>query len=227
MITSLLNDILLLKNQPEEKLIDYLKAANLTIFDNIIAKYTPREYHQIINYIFCAFSEDSPMLILRQDSKEEKEGICEYLQIPEYLCGQLMGLTDSIVKKAAIQYVEQFAGYEFKTLMLLKIQHDDFMRDITNRNFPGPVKKSDGEDEENEKIEYYYDIKEHGKALKELQMLAKSITQIEDQLKNKVRHSAIDEIKDWRHRGKGKNIKLGTSGISIENSTLITKRSNG
>lgn len=237
MTASILNDCLLLRNEPTEKFIEYFKAINVTIFDTILSRkqvegntIQEQEPKQTVLFILTTYSEDSPLVILRQDAKEEKEGICEYLNIPDYMRDRLINLTDPIVRTATTKYLEQFAGFEFKNLMFMKIQLNDFERDITNRQYSSSKTESAGEDDNGmaqSTITYYYDIKEHGKAIAESLRLAKAIHSLENKIKSEGRFSAIEDLKEWKMHGKGKTIKVGKGGISIENSSLIRKQSNG
>lgn len=215
MTKSILNDILSIREGSPEDLQYYLRSINLTLFDPIFHNsQNLQEAKQIILYIVVAYSEDSPLVILRQDAKEEKQSICEYLQIPEFLRENLTNLLTPEVRKAATQYLEQFAGQEFKTLMFMKVQLNDFERDITNREFKeSKVTGKDGEGKDI--IQFYYDIKEHGKSVSESLRLAKSITALEKELKSQSTYKAIDELKEWKAHGTGKK-KVTRTG-SVEN----------
>ena len=214
MITSILNDCLQIKDQAPEDLVQYLHDINLNIFDPIFHS-TPNltEAKQKILYILCAYSEDSPLLILRQDSKEEKEGICEYLQIPDFVRGPLLELKEVEVRRASVEYLERFSGQEFRTLMFMKIQLGDMERDITNRNFS--TKKDEI---------YYYDIKEHGRALQECRRLATEISKMETSIKSKIKYLGIENMDKWLSRGIKKNSSSSYGqyrGSGLEHSDLI------
>lgn len=225
MTISILNDILLLRKEPPEKTVEYLQTINLSIFDPIFHNsQNLQEAKQKVLFILCAYSEDSPLLIVRQDSNEEKEGICEYLGIPEYMREKLKHLTEQEVRKATTQYLTQFAGPLFKALMFMKIQQDDMELIITNRE--AVVKKTETTGETTTTTETF-DFKEHNKAITELARLSKAIDLAEKQIKGEANYPGIAEIKEWKNRGAGKKIALGGRGISIENSSLIKKRSNG
>lgn len=211
MTTSILNDCLLLKDKTLTEIEDYLKTINLTIFNAIISKYNEMESKQIILFILCAYSEDSPLLILRQDSKEEKEGICEYLRIPEYLRPNLYSLLDEEIRKATTGYLTQFAGPLFRSLMFAKIQYDDFELGVTNRSYTIKTTKKEGEAETTTEL---FDIKEHGKALAEMSRLAKNIDALEKQIKLQVKQFAgIEDLKsfsrDAKDSGKIKGLRTG------------------
>jgi len=224
MTTSILNDALLLRAEPVDKLREYFSSINVTIFDDILSRapvegkntIRTQEPKQIVLFILTAYSEDSPLVILRQDAKEEKEGICEYLGIPDYMRSDLINLKDPMVRSAVTQYLEQFAGFEFKNLMFMKIQLSDFESDITNRRYRSESVVEAGKDGEGNSIktiEYYYDIKEHGKAVSETLRLSKSINALEKEIKaSQGTYKAIDEIREWKthsnHKG-GKTVKRG------------------
>lgn len=214
MTESILNDCLLLKDQPLQEMRAYFSRINLTIFDDLIDQSQDKEVtKQIILYIICAYSEDSPLLIIRNDMKAEKESICEYLHIPEFARFSLLNLKEPSVRKAATAYVTQFAGQLFKTLCFLKIQYCDFELDITNREFRMIRKEDDPEN-----AVFHYDIKEHGKAIAEMTRIGKQIEQIEKEIKAKVKQmdgiAAFKAFKD----SQDENGKLGKQkNLNIEN----------
>lgn len=226
MTTSILNDALLLRNEPGEKLQEYLISINLNIFDPIFHNSASiQEAKQKVLYILTCYSEESPLLILRQDARVEKEGVCQYLDIPDFLRKRLIELTEPETRQATTQYLTQFAGPLFKALMFLKIQYDDLELDITNRVFKiTTTKKNDAGEEVTTDTP---DVKEQGKAVTELARLGKAINSMELQIRAQDNYPGLMEMKDWKHRGEGKKISLGGRGISIENSNLIKKRSNG
>lgn len=224
MTTSILNDALLLKEEAPDKLQKYFNSIGLDIFDPIFYNsQNIQEAQQKILYILCAYSEDSPLIILRQDSKEEKEGICEYLGLPDFMRKPLMDLSEIEVKKAATQYLEQFAGQEFKTLMFLKIQLADMERDVTNREFT--TLKEEGKQEDGTTIlRPYYDIKEHGRAQQECRRLSTEIVKFEDSIKSKIKYLGVENMQDWiKKSAKMQNKKvIGThSSSGLEHSELI------
>lgn len=214
MTTSILNDVLQIRNDSPETLQNYLHEINLTIFDPIFHNSSNlEEAKQTIQYIIVAFSEDSPLVILRQDAQEEKNNVCEYLNIPEIFRGPLFSLVNAEVRKATTNYLEQFASQEFKTLMFMKIQLADMERDITNREFS--TKKDEI---------YYYDIKEHGRAIQECRRLATEISKLESAIKNKIKYLGIENMQQWLSKGVRKN-STSTNGLfrgsGLEHSDLI------
>jgi|GEM_PF-3018727 len=198
MTFSILNDLLLLRNQPFEKTKEYLSTVNLTIFDNLIDKYK-NEAHQIILYILCAYDEQSPLVISRQDSKAEQEGICEYLNIPEFKRKKLIELQDSYVRLAVTEYVTQFAGEIYRSLVFMKIQLQDYQLAITNNQYY--IIRDDKESSEEgaaKKEEIVLDWKEKGKAQTQCNVLSKQIEALEKELKEKVkRMDGVEELKDF------------------------------
>lgn len=218
MTTSLLNDCLLFKDQPPEQLIEHLKTINLTIFNAIISKYPLLEAKQTILFILTAYSEDSPLLILRQDATDQKEGICEYLNIPEYLRGGLLQLTDPEVRKTVTKYIADFSGPLFRALKLIEIQLDDLNMAITNREYT--VKgKAEGEDK---LIEIsLYDWKEHAKAVQQFEILSKKKDAMEKELKNQFAYKAITELKEYKFHNLDKKIAQVKDGVSIESNKRI------
>lgn len=215
MVTSILNECLLLKSDPPESLFNYFKEKGITIFDEIIQRggeTKAQESKQTILYILCAYSEDSPLLILRQDTKEEKEQICEYLHIPEYLRSNLMKLGDREIRRATTSYISQFAGPLFKSLAFLKIQQSDFELSITNREYM--IKKTEKGENNSEIITEVFDSKEHGKAINEHAKLAKQIDLLEKQIRAQIkRHEGIDDLKGFidkqKDSGKIKGVRTG------------------
>ncbi len=216
MITSILNDALLLKNSPPEKLQEYLHSINLTIFDPIFHNTSKlEEAKQTVLYILCGYSEESPLLILRQDSKEEKEGICEYLGIPQYMVSKLIHLSEPTTRRAATQYVMQFAGTLFRTLVFLQIQYSDMELDITNRS--SYVKKTEIVDGK-EVIEETFDNKEHGKLLTEFIRLGKAIKEIERTIGAQIkRMEGIEDLKNFSQEAKENGKMKGARSGNVEN----------
>lgn len=216
MTNSILNESLLLRNEPGEKLQDYLHSINLLIFDQIFHNSASiQEAKQKVLYILTAFSEESPLLILRQDSKEEKEGICEYLAIPEYMRLKLMKLTDPEVRRATTQYVSQFAGPLFRSLMFMKIQSDDYELMITNREFA--IKKTEIV-EDKEVVTETFDVKEHGKAIAEFARLSKTIDSLEKQIRQQVkRMEGIEDLFEFTRHGKDTGRIKGQRTGNVEN----------
>jgi len=211
MTSSILNECLLLYKK-KETIQEYLHSINVTIFDPIFhSSQDLREATQKIMFILCAYSEDSPLLILRQDSKEEKEGICEYLQLPEFMRRPLMELSDIEVRRATTQYLTLFAGPLFKSLQFMKIQYEDFDLDITNRAFS--IKKTE-EKEGTSITTEIFDSKEHMKAVNELAKLAKTIDVLEKQLRSQItRMEGINDLKEFTRNSKDSGkIKGGRQG---------------
>ena|ERR1700761_3624754 len=187
MTTSILNECLLLRSNPLQEMVEYLHSINITLFDSLIPQEEDElkstEAKQTILYILIAFSEDSPMIILRQDDRTEKTAICEFLQIPELYRNSLLNLTDSKVRTAVTTYVSQFAGPLFRNLCFLKIQLADYELNITNRSY-GAFDKLD---DEGKPISYNYDVKEHSKAVTETIRLSKEIDKLEREIKSQVK----------------------------------------
>ncbi len=219
MITSILNDALVLKNETPDKLQEYLHSINVNTFDPIFHNsQNLLEAKQKILYILCAYSEDSPLLILRQDSKEEKEGICEYLEIPVLFQKRLMDLSEPEVRRATTDYVGRFAGPLFKSLMFLKIQQQDFDLDITNRAFEITTTETDKEGKETTTRKF--DPKEHMKAVTEYEKLSRKIHALENELKAQIkRMEGIDNLKEFVRSGKDSGKIKGIRTGNVENVT--------
>jgi hypothetical protein len=201
MTTSILNDCILLKEQPSEKMLEYLHSINITIFDNLFSKKEGTldfEPKIAVLYIIAAYSEESPFIIPRQDAKTEQENLCEYLQIPEIYRNALINLENKEVRKATTTFVEQFAGPLFRWLTFAKIQYRYYEQMVTNRDFST---------QDEESLVWHYDIKEHGKCVLEMERLAKKIAIWERELKNDTRRvEGIKELQEYKDKGtKGKN----------------------
>ena len=216
MTTSLLNDCLLLRAGTKEKLREYLHSVNLLVFDPLFDRLHRTDVGltvpQIILYILCAYSEDSPMIILRQDVLTEQNNICEFLQIPEIFRPDLINLKDSQIKRVAVDYVNQFAGPVFRSMMFTRIQIRDLEVVITNRDF-ATLK----EDEQC----YNYDIKEHGKAVSEHMRLSTQLKALEKQINQDMKridgmNELLDFIDEAKGTKKGKAAKKRATG-HIEN----------
>lgn len=224
MTYSILNDALLLKNKPPEELQEYLHTINLLIFDPIFKNsQNLKEAQQTILFILCSYSEDSPLLILRRDSEEEKTGICEYLDIPEFMRGKLMQLSDAETRRATTTYIQQFASPLFKALKLLEIQLDDLNMAITNRVY---VTVKEGKEGKEEVTIPLYDFGAHAKAVTQYELLCKRKDALEKELKSTIQFKGIADLKEYKFQNLDKKIAKGANGISVENSKLI-KLGNG
>jgi len=200
MTTSLLNDCLLLRAGTEEKLREYLHSVNLLVFDPLFDRLHRTDagltVPQIVLYILCAYSEDSPMIILRQDVLTEQNNICEFLQIPEIFRPDLINLKDSQIKRVAVDYVNQFASPVFRSMMFTRIQIRDFEIAMTVRDF-SVLKPGDDK-------EYYYDSKEHGKITSEHMRLCKQLADMEKQVKQDMKRiEGMNELLDFMDEAKG------------------------
>lgn len=223
MTLSILNETLLLRKNPPKEMQDYFKSINLIIFNEIYEQLNPQEAHQTILYILCAYSEDSPLLIIRQDSNEEKEGICDYLEIPDFMRGKLKQLSDRNVRHATTQYILQFAGPLFKAFKLMDIQLEDLNLAITNREYivqPKEEKAKEGEEPKETTI-LLYDWKEHAKAVMQYEVLSKKKDTLERELKNQLAYKAINELKEYKFHNLDKKIVATKDGICLESSKLI------
>lgn len=219
MTVSILNDILILyRASPDTtKIEDYFRQINVLIFSDIFATSQKRyEANQKIAYILSAYSEDSPMIVLRQDSKVEKENICEYLQIPEFLRKELMDLKDPKVRAATIDYLNAFAGPTFRTLMFLKIQQEFLEQVITRRELSIPKVEEDAEG--NKFTQYYFDFKEYGKAVTEHARIAKQIDMLEKGMKQQIKQmEGIEDMRSFQRGDKeGTKRKVNRTG-NVEN----------
>ena len=221
MTTSILNDLLSIRNESPDKIQEYLSSINLSIFQDVTEAYPPLEAKQIILFIVTAYSEDSPLLIVRSDSHEEKIGICEYLGIPEIFRGKLIQLTDPTVRKATTQYIINFAGPLFKALKLIEIQLEDLNLAITNREYYIKPKDNESTEEKDVKITLY-DWKEHSKAVQQYEILSKKKDALEKQLKDHHAYKAIQELKEYKFQHLEKLLKApAKDGLAMESSKRI------
>lgn len=215
MTTSILNDCLQLRNEPLSALRKYFETIAVTVFDAIFNSGAPElEIKQDILYLLCAFSEDSPMVVLRQDITEGKKNICEYLDIPEFRREHLFNLTDRELRKAATQYLQDFAGPVFKSYKFLQIQVADIEMDITNRAFV--IRSTEvGKDGAPDVITEKQDIKEHSKAVTEYARLCKQLDSIERQMRqtHSLQMQGLEDMKkfqrDGKSSGKIKGVRTG------------------
>lgn len=199
----------------------YFTSIGLSIFDTILSREQvdpivetslwEAEIKNIILYIVVAHSEDSPLLILRRDAKEEKVAIFEYLQIPEYQRPRLANMEDEEVRAATTQYLQEFAGYEFRNLQFMKMQYADWDLAITNRAFT--TTDDDGKAK--------FDIKEQMKAVMETRRLSKEIEKIERELQGRTKYLAVGDMKSWKDRKNKVAGGGGNRGGNIANSDLI------
>lgn len=226
MTTSILNEVLLLKDKHVFEIEKYLHSINVHIFDYITKHLSTeeasgslehQEAKQTILYILCAYSEDSPLIILRNDDKTEKLAICEFLNIPEIYRHALLSLTKNEVRVAVTTYVSQFSGPLFRNLCFLKIQLADYELNITNRNY-GTFGKLD---DKGVPIEWLYDGKEHAKSVTETIRLSKEIDKLEREIKSQVkRMDGIEELKAFKHKSTNKT--GGARSGNVENSKFIS-----
>lgn len=197
MTISILDDCLRLKDQSPEKLIEYLHSINLQLFDEIFrAEPNLQEAKQIVLFLLCAYSEDSPMVIMRQDSREEQNGICEYLGIPEWMRHKLLHLEGDHIRVAATDYLTQFAGPLFRALRFLDIQLDDLNLAITNRRYVITKEPKAGEEATEQAV--LYDWKEHSKATQQYELLSRKKDALEKQIKAQVKRlEGIEDMKKY------------------------------
>jgi hypothetical protein len=222
MTTSILNDALQLRNEDPIKLQEYLHSINLVIFDPIFhTSQNLTEGKQTVLYILCAFSEDSPLLILGQDGTVEKEGICEYLGIPEFMRKKLMELEGQELRRAATGYIIQFGSPLFKALKLIEIQLEDLNLAITNREY-----KTTSKDGKEETIPLY-DFPAHGKAVYQYEQLSKRQAIVQNEIKNTLTFKALVALKEFKFQKVEKKMAKSKDVIAIEGSKLIKLGMNG
>lgn len=206
MTYNILNDCLTIWHSAHEedkntKLTEYFSTINVHTFDKLLTKSNAAT---LVMFVVLGYSEGSPMVVLKQDSVEEKRNICKYLGVIEGKeVDNIAYLRDKELKEAATDYLVAFCGEEFRAMMFCKIQLADYDYDITNRQFREGVVESTGDEDKPTKIEYTYDIKEHNRAVMERAKLAKEIEKMErEQMqKNKHKFTALNDLEDWIRRG--------------------------
>lgn len=213
MTHSILNDIMLLRTNTLVDWFEYFKKINCSIFDQILKTGAENNNNaeakakNTILFILCAFDEESPMVISRQDAIEEKIQICEYLDIPEYQRQDLMYLQDEVLRKCVTSYLMQFAGEIFRNYMFMKIQLLDFELMITNKDFMYDKQ----EDEEGKSISCHFDSKENMKAIQQKEILSRLIVKTENEMRAKIRLRGIDMLKEWKHKTESAGSKRKSS----------------
>lgn len=220
MTYSILNDCLTIWQSTQEidkhgKLLEYFQTINVPIFDTLLGKEDKDKAAILVMFSVLGYSEDSPMIVLKQDSIQERRNICTFLGVksPKEI-EEIAYLRDPELKQAVTDYMVQFCGEEFRSLMFCKIQLADYDYDITNRKFRDSVEESTGDKETPTKIVYYYDSKEHGKAVMERIRLAKEIEKMEktELQKNKHKFAELNKLEDWVRTGGVKTVKTRRTG---------------
>lgn len=210
MTHSILNDCLTIwqSNTADKtaKLQEYFDTVNVSIFNKLLANNDSEKAAIMVMFAIIGFSEESPMVVIKQDSIEEKRNICKYLGVTDSkLAEEISYLRDKDLKEAATDYLVSFAGEEFRSLMFCKIQLADYEYDITNRRFREANVESTGDEEAPTKVSFNYDIKEHNRAVLERARLAKEIEKMErTQIqKNKHKFVALNKMEEWIRTGGG------------------------
>ena len=185
MTKSILNDCLLLRKEPVQKIFAYFKSIGLTMFDGLLNGDKIKE----VLYVLAAYSDESPLVIARQDDIQQKRRICSFLEIPEPEIEDLINLKDKEVRNAAIKFMQEFCGIEFSAWMRMKVQYNDYDIAITSRD------EYLIEDKEGNKK---YDVKAHGDAVKQMAYLSREIAKMEKVLTEKNKQfDGISEMKQW------------------------------
>lgn len=204
MVTSILNDILGLEKRDTDSIQEYLIEHNITIFDTIFASYKEEEPYYIIMAILFMYSTESPFLIVHSDHAKEKHNVCRRLDMPEYIEDFITSM-DAPIRHAIVDYLEYFAGAEWRMLQFLKIQLDDIQEIITR-------KKSTDKDGA-------FSIKEHMACVREAKRLAADIDKMEKDIKVRDKHLFIDNILGEK---KDINRKVSVKGGGVEASKQIS-----
>jgi len=200
MTVSIFQKILPLKTSSEIK--DYLDSIGLQMFNCFFNDpYKGEEAYFIIAYIVRAYDQDSPFIIARADSKAEKNDICETLKMPEYIRTWVTELTIEDIRSTIVDYVDKFAGEEYRNYLFNKMQLDDLRKMIT---------KKESRDSDNQ-----FSIKDHTALIRETNRLAKEIESIEKILKDRISYNHM--VKDEVAKAK----KKAPNGVKMENSEHI------
>ena len=220
MITSILNDALLLRDQEVGKFQDYFKTTGIRTFDPVFASTAkPEDARSVILFILCAYSYDSPLIALRRNSQVEKEGICDYLGISGELRIALMELEDKVIRNVVTQYIVDYAGPVFRSYCFLKIQYDDYELQITRKAFT--IKTSSTDKDGQTTTDERFDPKEHGKAVKEMTSIAAKLKELERELKSELAYQGLDELRDFKSNKLERKIAKSRTSGCVESSPLI------
>lgn len=200
MTVSLYYKISPLKTSSEIK--DYLDSIGLQMFNCFFNDpYTGEDAYFIIAYIIRAYDQDSPFIIARADRRQEKNDICDSLKMPEYIRTWVTELELEDVRNIIVEYVDKFAGEEYRNYLFNKMQLDDLRKMITKK--------------ESKDADKQFSIKDHTALIRETNRLAKEIEAIEKILKDRIsyNHMVKDEVAKAR--------KKTQSGVKMENSEHI------
>jgi hypothetical protein len=175
---SILNDVLAMRRGDTVALDAYLERTGITVFEPI--KGHPWRFDAIL-YILCAYSEDSPMVVLGRDSADEKAAICFKLQLPDDLAQAFSTLSDKAFKKCVMDYLYAFAGPEFQNVQFLRIQLANIQKIVTEMLCF--TAKDDGEGV----LTTEFDAATYSRLLKESREVAAAIARTEKDLKDRKR----------------------------------------
>lgn len=193
MTRSILDDVLQLEPINIGSLRKYFDDIALFIFSPL---YSLPDGEQIIMFILCAYSEDSPMLVCNEDYEMEKNAICDKLNIPDYKRSQLIHLSDSIIRQCVIDYLRLFAGAEFQNLQFLKRKLADveeiLVRMLCRREVKG----------QEEVLTTEFDEGTHSRLIKESRGLAEDIERIEKSLKARKKYLFVEKFFDKKASSK-------------------------
>lgn len=197
------------KDKSTKELKNYLhESLNIYLFDIIFDKFTLGEESSfIIWYILYAYTEESPFLINNANAIKEKDAICDRVQMPEYLRDKVINLNDEAVRKAVIDHVDYFAGYEFKTLQFMKTQYDDIMGMIIRKDFHEKVNEDslNGLGEKTTIVKFIFDVKKYFEAEGKVENLGKRIAKLEAELKNRHKWRFLPELVSLKKASQGQN----------------------
>lgn len=207
MITSILDYVVEAKPQTGSELKALLHGINCTVFDEVFAGFPDMEAKYTIMYILYAYSQDSNYLIMGAAYEREKKGICELLDMPEYLADRLVNLVDNAVRECILSYLEEYSNAEWKNLQFLKMQYSAFQRSITNKEIK----------DEN----FQHDVKGSIAATRALEGLSKQIERIESTIRQRYKH--MEANKDDVNKAKAKSQNVARN-ASVESSPYIVRK---
>lgn len=219
MIVSLLDHMISFASKTNLEMLNELHRINCPVFDPLFDKYNVEgEATGIVMFILYGYSQESPMLIATADNEREKKGILEFLNIPEYMRGPLLELTDTVILSCLEDFLNTYAGEEWKLLQWLTIERNSWQRMIVRRELV--IKQTYGKGD-NTVTEESFDVMGTMRATQNVERLTKSIDKLQSTIKQKYQYMnlAQRDIIASRRKAGGRSIALETSKEIIRTKT--------
>lgn len=181
-----------------------LRDINVSLFDALYigegdksGPYTRGEAAIIILYIIYAYSKESDFLILGAETSEERYGIAQRVNLPEYLHQKVVKLSCPVVRAVVVAYLNKQTGRVFKYLQLKKDLYEAALDNSL-------VKMNDDEGD--------FDIKGMSESDKYLKGLLNEIGDFEDQLRSELKFfyenkEEIDNLDALKKRNDNGNVE--------------------